>query len=232
MRLEATQVVCGDEIVEDGVALALIASKERIAIAVDHGHEPISEPIEVTAAEGNVVIELDGKPAFERWKEVVREPVLEEHGIDVERLSDDSDDLERLMTNYEFGIDQGQSFKMRWPGHTSTTDGPLRFAVRVHEGTVFRVMYGPPERQIESAVDAVKAAKSRLGETEIAGAFVYDCACRSAILGDEFSTSVDAMSTELGTPMAGIETYGEMCMERGQLGGYHNTTTVVMLLPD
>jgi len=35
-----------------------------------------------------------------------------------------------------------------------------------------------------------------------------------------------------GIPLIGFETYGEIAMEIGQLSGFHNTTTVIMLILD
>lgn len=232
MQMDTTRVFCNDQIAENAVALGLVASKEPVPITVNHGHKPISESLEVTRAEGNTVYELDGRPAFEVWLDVVNERAKAEYGIDPTTLADGSEDLSRLLTAYEFGIDQGTDYKIRWPGLTTTTDGPIEFAVSIPEGTVLRVMHSPPDDQIESAVTAVRDAKRELGDRQVAGAFIYDCVCRSAILGEEFANSITAITDELDAPLAGFETYGELCMERGQIGGYHNTTSVVFLLPE
>ncbi len=121
---------------------------------------------------------------------------------------------------------------MRWPGLTETTEGPLDFAVQIPEGEELRVMFSAADEQIESARSVASQAVDRL-EGEPAGAFVYDCACRSMILGDDFGQAVDAMDEELGdTPLVGLETYGELCMQQGETSGFHNTTSVMMLLPD
>lgn len=231
-NLAATHVFRNGTVVEDAVALALIASKRRPIITVDHGHEPISDPVEVTDAEGCVVRELDGRPAYEVWKDAVRERVREEFGVDVDELDTDDLALTKVMGEFEFGIDQGRAYKIRWPRVEVMESGALHFAVEIPEGTVFRVMHGTGEKQIESAREASREAMENAEGTEIAGAFVYDCACREIILGDEFPAAVDAIDEELGVPFSGFETYGEMCMQMGQLSGFHNTTTVLMLLPE
>jgi methyl-accepting chemotaxis protein len=232
MEMSATQVICNDQIAQDAVAIALVASKEPIPITANHGHEPISDSFEVTHAEDNVVYELDGRPAFDVWKAVIDEHAQTDHGIETANLTADDEAFDRLLSLYEFGIDQGNGFKIRWPGLTGTTDGPMEFAVSIPEGTVFRVMHSPPDDQIQSAVAAVTEAREALGDRDVAGAFIYDCVCRSAILGDEFEDSIDALAAELNAPLLGFETYGEMCMQRGQIGGYHNTTSAVFLLPE
>lgn len=228
-RLANTHVFVNDDVVDDGVAVALVASKKRPVITVDHGHEPITGPYEVTRADGSVVYELDGRPAFDVWEDAVRERARELFDVDVDELSPSDPKSAMMRGAFEFGIDQGTNYKMRWP---MAVDGDaLVFAVDIPEGTTLRVMYGSPENQVESARTAARQAVETAGDTAIAGGFVYDCACRAIILDDAFSDAVAAVDEELGVPFTGFETYGEMCMQLGQLSGFHNTTTVIMLLP-
>lgn len=231
-HLDATYVFHDDEVVEDGIVLALVAAKERPPIvAVAHGHEPLSEPVTVTAADGPQVHEFDGEPAYEVWKDAVRESVHEEFDVELDELAPDSQLLQRLLCEYEFGIDQGERYKMRWPW-VEDESGTLHFAVDVPEGTVMRVMHGRPEQQIESARETVERALDAAGDVPMAGGFIYDCACRGIVLEDEFSTAVDEMADELQLPFTGFETYGEVCIGPGGFSGFHNTTTVALLLPE
>ncbi|QLG49115.1 FIST signal transduction protein [Natrinema halophilum] len=226
---EATHVFTNDTVTDDAVAIALVASQDRLPIAVGHGHEPISEPMTVTAADGCVVSELDGRPAYEVWEAAVREHVQAEFGVEIDEVPPTGPQMLRIMGAFEFGVDQGGTYKIRWP-RVEADDGTLRFAVEIPEGTVLRVMYGRPDAQIESARETVREAMAKTDDS-IAGAFVYDCACREIILEDRFQDGVSAMSEELGAPLCGYETYGEMCLQMGQLSGFHNTSSVVMLLP-
>ncbi|QLG50474.1 FIST N-terminal domain-containing protein [Natrinema halophilum] len=236
LAMEATHVFHDDTIATDSVVIALMASKEPVTIAVGHGHSPISEPVTVTKSEGGTVRELDGRPAFEVWREAVESYLAEtDRTIDFDAIEDDSMELLGLLTEFEFGLEEGQGaisdgYKIRWPGLRQKKEGPLDFPVGVPEGTVLRVMHSPPEEQIVSARETANTA-IRNAPGEVSGGFVYDCACRSIILGENFDEAVDAMNEELGVPFSGFETYGELCMERGLMSGYHNTTSVVMLLP-
>ena len=229
-QLEATYVFHDDVIVEDGVVIGLIGADERPAVAVAHGHEPLSEPVEVTRADGPTVYEFDGKPAFEVWKDAVREPVRDEFGVLIDDLEPSDQVLQEILCEFEFGIDQGTQYKMRWPW-IEDKEGAMHFAVDIPEGTVLRVMHGRPDAQIESAAETARRALRDAGDAEMAGGFIYDCACRGIVLGDEFEAAVETISDELSMPFVGFETYGEICMGPGQLSGYHNTTTVALLLP-
>jgi methyl-accepting chemotaxis protein len=230
-QLEATHVFHGETVTDDAVVFALVAAKERPVVAIDHGHVPLSDPVEVTDSEGSLVHELDGRPAFAVWRDAVRDSVREEFGVDVDDLERTSQLLGRIMCEYEFGIDQGGDYKMRWPWVSPETGDTLNFAVDVPEGTVLRVMHGAADAQVESGRRTARAAVERAGDTELAGAFVYDCACRGIVLSEAFGTAVDAMADELDGPFVGFETYGEVCMGPEQLSGFHNTTTVVLALP-
>src|SRR5437867_1493078 len=57
---------------EGGVGLALQGALS-VDVVVSQGCRPIGPPLEVTRAEGSVVIELDGQPALERAEQVLRE---------------------------------------------------------------------------------------------------------------------------------------------------------------
>jgi small ligand-binding sensory domain FIST len=57
---------------EGGIGLAFEGAL-RVDVVVSQGCRPVGPPIEVTRAEQNFLIELDGKPALERAEEVLRE---------------------------------------------------------------------------------------------------------------------------------------------------------------
>ncbi len=65
---------------EGGVALAL-GGALRADVVVSQGCRPIGPPLEVTRAENNVILELDGQPALERAEQILRglSPAEREH---------------------------------------------------------------------------------------------------------------------------------------------------------
>jgi len=233
IALEETFVFHDDEVATDSIVLAVLASEKPFALGVEHGHKPISEPLAVTDAEGSVVSELNGQPAFEAFADAIAEVSQEELGIDPHDVETGSEEFVELLTQFQFGVKSGaDDYKVRWAGPTPNTDGPMVFATTIPEGTELTVMHSNRDEQIEAARTGAVNARDALTDNEAAGALVFDCACQGAILGDQFPESVEAMFAELDVPLAGFQTYGEICMQEGEMRGYHNTTSSVLVLPE
>lgn len=213
----------------DSVVIATLRSKRPLGLGVCHGHRTLSEPYEVTKAEGNVVHELDGKPAFDVWLSATEEAAAAA-GLKPQELSEQ--ELTGFLLRYEAGIAAGKTYKVRAP-LSKNADGSISFACGVPAGTKLQIMESTAGEQVDSARAAAERAKSALGNGKVAGAIVFDCICRNLILGDRFAEAVRGVSAALGdAPLAGFETYGEIAMAAGDWSGFHNTTTVVLAFPE
>jgi hypothetical protein len=234
-NLEATYVFTEEAVMEDAVALTLMASKKEFGFGVGHGHEPISDELQVTEADGSTVHELDGRPAFEVWREEVKDLAEEEFDASMDEMAGDQELLTAALTRYELGIQFGDQYKVRWPGLTAGTyedEGPMEFAVQISEGSKMRIMSTDKDLEIESPREVMRSARDRV-EDGHSGAIIFECFCHAQILGDDFPEAVDGMAEELGKPMAGFESYGEVCQtQQVDLRGYHNTTTSLLVFPD
>jgi methyl-accepting chemotaxis protein len=153
--------------------------------------------------------------------------------MDINKLQDHSKELSDFFTHYEAGLYvDGTNYKIRWCGTTTTTSGPISFTTSMPEGTVLRIMASPKENQIASARRSAEMVIESLRGVKLAGAVIFDCVVRGVILQDEFHQATDAIKEVLKVPFVGLETYGEFAMEIGQMSGFHNTTTVILAIPD
>lgn len=235
LAMTRTEVASGNDSGSDALAIALVYSKKPLAIGVSHGHQPISGKLLVTSAEGNIVHTIDGRPAWDVWREQTRE-VAKTRGLDADKLA--PSEIGAYLLRYEAGLALGgdptsesAKFKIRAP-LAVLPDGSLSFATGIPEGTTIRITESVAERQVEAAIRAASNAKKRLGSEECAGAVVFDCICRKLILDSEFEDAVKGMSKELGEAnLAGFETYGEIALNQGEMSGFHNTTSVVLAFP-
>jgi methyl-accepting chemotaxis protein len=234
-KMEKTFVFSDDKVCTNAVSACLLASKMPLFTGIKHGHIPLSRALKVTRAEGNVLYEINNKPAWAIWKEETA-GAARKKGIDVEKLKTPSD-IGRFFANYILGLatEKEGEYKIRWPASINE-DGSLNFTCGVVEGSVFRIMDGSNlENQINAAEKATRLARQsaeNAGYSDFAGILVFECAVRQLMLGDRFSEAVDCFKKVLpGVPMLGWETYGEIRLDPGQFSGFHGTTTVVLLLP-
>src|SRR5918994_4972145 len=68
-----TYQYCDDEVITDGVSYALLSGEAHTAWAIGHSLIPIGGERIVTRSQGNVIYEIDGKPATEVLKEYLPE---------------------------------------------------------------------------------------------------------------------------------------------------------------
>jgi hypothetical protein len=229
LQMRAASVACGARAATDAVTIGLVFSKAPLGVGVCHGHQPLSGPLRVTRAEAGTVVSVEGRPAWEVWKEHTRERALAA-GFDVTNLAADAEGA--FLLRYEAGLSSGEGYKIRAP-LSRNADGSINFACGIPEGAVIRITESDARSQLASAREAARRARLQLEGSPVAGAVVFDCICRNLILGSDFGDAVRSMSDELGgVPLAGFETYGEIALDAGDLSGFHNTTSVVLAFPD
>ncbi|MBN2689492.1 MAG: FIST C-terminal domain-containing protein [Gammaproteobacteria bacterium] len=231
LQFEKTFVFCNDQVLSNAMVMCIIDSKPPVHVAVDHGHIPVSKKMTVTKAKDNIVYEIDGKKAWDVWKDNLAEEAKNSQNLDVNQLVDASE-IGAFLIRYEMGlfVKEGE-YKIRVP-LSKGEDDSLHFACSILEGTQFAIMKSNKELQLESSKRAVNKALAEVDKSNLAGGFFFDCICRMIILDDRFSESINIFKESLGkdVPFAGFETYGEICKDKHKISGYHNTTTTIMLL--
>jgi len=231
-RMKQTVVFHNDRVAEEAAAICVMASKKPFFTAVNHGHLPLSPPMKITRAEKNVVYQVDGRPAWDVWKEHTAE-AARQLGIDVNRIRE-SGEVAAYFSNFELGLRTGgEQYKVRYPNAINEDDS-IHFTCTIPEGATICIMDGrSADRQVEAsrrAAEKVRDEARRRGYETFGGAVVIECAVRQFLLGEQFHRAPEAVREVLGgIPLIGAETYGEMRFEPGEFSGYHNTTTVVLL---
>lgn len=62
-KMEKTFVFSDDKVRTNAVSVCLLASKMPLFTGVKHGHTPLSRALKVTRSEGNVIYEINNRPA-------------------------------------------------------------------------------------------------------------------------------------------------------------------------
>lgn len=217
LALAHTNQFAPDGVMTNGVVAIGINSPHPIGVGVSHGWRPLGVPHIVTRAEGNVIFELDGRPATEVYFEERNEELLDYTGF-AGKVMDHPLGLANSSGRYDV-----RHIMDRHPG-----DGLVMFGY-VGEGAVVRVMESSGDRLVAAAKEAATQAIAEL-ETPPRGALVFSCTARFAVLGDRISDEVRAVSDGLGgVPACGFFTYGEFARVSGSTG-FHNATVAVLAL--
>jgi hypothetical protein len=212
-----------DQRVATDAAVALhLFGRQQWGIGVGHGWSPASGKAIVTRSQGNVVHEINGRPAFELYRAYVGEKKEE---LEPSRLPG-------FLVSNELGLYSfNGSLRARAP-LAVTPEGALVCAADVPQGSTVCIVRGTVESMTDAARGAALEALTELGGQKPAGVLVFDCVCRGLTMGPRFAEEVDTLRSVFGNvPIAGFLSYGEVARFKGRLDGYHNNTIVVVAVP-
>lgn len=217
-RARSAQLALGQAHTGSVVVVALDVPA-LVAAGISHGFRPYGPPTMVTRAEGSVAAELEYEPAFPVYQRTARA-----RGDEVTAES-----FSAFAVTHPLGIPRADGEHVIRDPMSLDAEGGLRCFAEVPDGSLIRVMEGDPAGLLAAAREATaRARKEVMGP--LAGAVVFDCISRSAMLGDAFEDELQIFAADLeeSVPLVGCLTHGEI----GTLGRggpqFHNKTAVVM----
>jgi hypothetical protein len=220
-RFKGTSVGTG-EARSDAAAALHIWSSSAWSVGVDHGLAPATKTLRVTRAKDNVVFELDGRPAFDVYRDFAKE-----RGVELTPGNAGS-----FLINHELGVFVFDKMRKARAPLSVGADGSLSCAATIPQGASVAILDGERGALTAAAQSAAAEARERLGGREPAGVLLFDCICRGTILAEDFKKEIEAIRTVFPkVPIAGFLTYGEIARYSGRLDGWHNTTAVVVAIP-
>jgi small ligand-binding sensory domain FIST len=74
----ATFQLCGDKMASNSIAGAYLSGDFDSHIDITQGCQPITAPMTITKAEGNLIHEIDGRPAIEVFAKLLKGPLAED----------------------------------------------------------------------------------------------------------------------------------------------------------
>jgi hypothetical protein len=218
---------CDDEVISGGVSYALLSGEAQASWAISHTVIPIGGERKVTRSKGNVIHEIDNKPAVEVLKEY-----LPEHA-----LADDRDWLDYAVSlalcfrapSYM----KDEEFVVRGVPAVKMADGSIIVQTEVQEGT--SVWFSSRDKEkLATGLDRMAAQiKEQLGGENPKLVLQFECATRGKDMLREqeklqylrhFRRSVDP-----DVPWAGYYCAGEIGPVE-EHNNYHLYTAVVLAL--
>ena len=218
---------CDDEVISGGVSYALLSGKVQSAWAISHGLVPIGSEHIVTRSQGNIIYEIDSKPAVEVLKEY-----LPEHALVEDR------DWFRYAISLALcfgapGYFKDEEYVVRDVPALRMEDGSIIVQTEVQEGTSVWFSSRDKEKMITGLDRMARQIKDQLGGAQPKLVFQFECLTRGKTMLREqeklqllkrFRQSVDP-----DVPWAGFYTIGEIGPVE-EHNNQHLFTSVVLAL--
>jgi hypothetical protein len=216
---------CDDEIVSDGVAYALLSGEAHPASAIGIGYLPIGGERKVTRSEGNVIYEIDGKPALEMLQEYLPDRDLAENW----RRYAHSCVLCLRAPSYM----KDEEYVVRTILSLDATDGSATVQTEVPEGSSIWMTSKDQEKFTTGLDRMAEQIKQELGGNQPKAVLHFDCVSRGKLMfrDQEKLQLLRQFRQAVGpeAPWAGFYTFGEIGPV-GKHNCYHNYTAVVLAL--
>jgi hypothetical protein len=194
-----------DQVLTGAVVGVMIEGDARFGIGVRHGWNPIGASKKVTKSKGNILYELDNKPAVHIYEEYF--------GKKAEELK--SEPLARMAIIYPLGqrIPNSDEYLIRDP-ITVGDKGEITCAAEVPEGSEINLMMGSREQAISAAQQAAQQCVQGFkenGGSKVTTALIFNCIARDKLLGRDAQKEIEVIKKVLGesAEMIGFYTYGE-----------------------
>jgi hypothetical protein len=219
MKMERTFQFHGGEVFSEGVVAAAISSDGPIGIGWRHGWERVGEPMLVTRASGDRVVEIDDSPALDVYLERLEAPA---------GVRDDSAEFTKWARTHPLGLGRrptGQE-PVRCVNEAGFDDRTLGCTNAVPEGNMAWFMHGDSDSILRSAEGSCRDAMDALDGKRAIGIVAFDCIGRRGVLGEEgIQAEVERIESTGGAPVSGFYTYGEIARRRG-VNAFHSQTLV------
>jgi hypothetical protein len=205
---EPTYQYCNDEVISGGVAYALLSGKAQAGWAISHGLVPIGSARTVTRSQGNVIYEIDGKPAIEVLKEYLPEGALAEDR-DWMRYA-----VSLALTTKAPNYMKDEEYVVRGVPAVRMADGSITVQTEVPEGT--SVWFSSRDKQkITTGFDRMaQQITEQLGDDKPKLVFQFECFTRGKSLfrEQEKVQLLKRLRQSVGpdVPWAGFYTIGEI----------------------
>lgn len=199
------------------------------AIRVSHGSaggwDEFGPIRKITGSSGNVLAELDGKPALDLYERY---------------LGDEAAGLPASALFYPLKVwdpAHPEDAVVRTVLSIDRDTRTMTFAGDIPAGWSARLMRGAFDRLTEGAAEAARHAKTGLDNAQVSAALCLFVSCvgRRLLMGQRAEEEVEAVAKVLGmeTPIAGFYSYGEIAPNnRSGACGLHNQTVTLTLLAE
>jgi hypothetical protein len=220
-RFEQTFVIADDIPKEHRVAaIGFYGESLEINSGCFAGWDEFGAERIITRSEGNVVYEIDGKPALQLYKSYLADEAANLPGSGLKfPISVRKHTMDEPVTRTLLAVDEAAQ--------------SLTFAGDVPEGHICRLMKSNIDKLIDHAGFAAKEAQPEDGHADLC--IAVSCVGRRIVLSQLVEEELDAVEEVLGnqTPITGFYSYGELAPQQGLLDcQLHNQTMTLTVIQE
>jgi len=205
---EPTYQYCDDEVISGGVSYALLSGKARTSWAISHALVPIGSARTVTRSQGNVIYEIDGKPALEVLKEYLPDPAFVEDRDWMRRA------IALALTSKAPSYMKDEEYVVRGVPAVRMADGSIIVQTEVPEGTSVWFSSRDKEKIATRFERMAQQINEQLGGAQPKLVFQFECLTRGKFLfrEQEKLQLLKRFRQSVGpdVPWAGFYTIGEI----------------------
>jgi hypothetical protein len=204
------------EVLNDSLPILLFSGNIIFSVGISSGWRPVGKRSVVTKVSGNVVYEIDNRPALEFYHYYFGGKMMPSGEYPLAVFEEDT---ERFYLRAPLGYDETEG------SVTFAGDIPLNATVQITEADRDSILKGV-EESIEMAIRTYRGRRYD-------AAVVFSCAARRALLGTRAAEEYKFLKKNIpgNVPICGFYTYGEIGpLLSNSVSQFHNETFVTLLL--
>jgi len=222
VTFEKTTCYNNKHVSTDGfVAVVFDNTKIRLEGKAVSGWSGIGKKSIATKAKGNVLYEIDDKPAldvFQKYSNLMQY-----------RSTNDIDEITAIPGQYPLEIIAGNSHKLRSILQFNEEDRSMLLAGTVDEGDVFKFCNSPTFEQIENTINAYSDFASET--SKIDALVLVSCKARHLAFGPLFEDEIKGIKEKWEAPLIGFLSYGEIGKTKNAEDcDFHNATNALITI--
>lgn len=217
--IQKPSIITNKGILMDAAVMASIKSSS--GIGVKHGWEVLAGPFKVSNSEGNKILTLENKSAFEIYKEVIENDCQENF---------DENNFFETAKAYPFGISKIGTEKIVRDPIMKLDDGSLVCVGEVPQNSFVHILKGKAGNLIKASESALFDARANLESTTDSGQiFLVDCISRVLFLEEDFNLELESIGGG-NSNVSGVLTLGEIANSGKDYLEFYNKTAVVAII--
>ncbi|MCB2292823.1 FIST C-terminal domain-containing protein [Clostridium algoriphilum] len=196
----------------------LLAGEFDFSLGMDSGWEPIGDCGTITRSEGNVIYEINHKPALEFYSNILGEKTKPTLELPI-AVYDEHGDFRFMRTSFE---------------NYDNNDGSITYLGNVPVDSKVRITMVNRESILDGTTSSISQAVSKFPSNYSPTiALCFTCSARRVLLGTRTIEECQIVREKIGgsVKFVGFYSYGEFCPNSNKLTNeFHNETFVVALL--